>query len=159
MAAEVGPPVTAIVPVDLPVELTNLGNVRTLPVALACFLALLAVAAVGHVLVTSARRRRHDFAILRAVGLNRRSARLILTSQSTAIGLFGLVVGVPLGVVLGRTGWQWVARRVPLESVPPFALIAVLVIVPVTVAIVNALALWPGRRVARIHPAEVLRAE
>ena len=47
----------------------------------------------------------------------------------------------------------------PLEDVPPLALVAVLVIVPATIAIVNALALWPGRRVARIRPAEVLRAE
>ena len=96
---------------------------------------------------------------MRALGLNRRSARLILTTQSTVIGLFGLVVGVPLGIVLGRVGWQWVARRVPLEDVPPFALIAVVLIVPATVAIANALALWPGRRVARIRPSEVLRAE
>jgi hypothetical protein len=31
--------------------------------------------------------------------------------------------------------------------------------VPVTVVVVNALAVWPGRHVARLHPAEVLRAE
>jgi ABC-type lipoprotein release transport system permease subunit len=159
MAEELGPPVSAISSVELPTELTNLRNVRTIPVLLAGFLALLAVAAVGHVLVTSSRRRRHDFAILRALGLNRSGAGWILSTQGTAIGLFGLLVGVPLGIVVGRSGWQWLAGRVPLENVPPFASIAVLLIVPVTVVIVNALAIWPRQRVARIRPAEVLRSE
>ena len=51
-------------PADLPVEVANLRNVRTLPLLLAGFLALLRVGALSHVLLTSARRRRRDFAIL-----------------------------------------------------------------------------------------------
>lgn len=47
----------------------------------------------------------------------------------------------------------------PLDDVAPVALIAVLLIVPVTVAIVNALAVWPGRAAARIRPSDVLRSE
>lgn len=159
MAKAPRPPLTDITPVEVPVELENLRNVRTLPVLLAVFLALLGVAAVGHVLVTSAIRRRHEFAVLRALGFNSRGARLVLSWQGTTIGAVGLLMGVPLGVALGRTGWHWVAAQVPLEDVPPFALLAVLLIVPATVAIANALALWPGHRAARVRPAEVLRAE
>lgn len=142
-----------------PVELENLRNVRTLPVVLAGFLTLLAIAAVSHVLVASSRRRQHDFAILRAIGLNRRSTRLVVNVQATAIGALGIILGVPLGVILGRTGWRWVANRVPLENVPPFALLAVVLILPVTVVVVNGLAVWPGRIVARLRPAELLRSE
>ena len=43
--------VQSVVPADVPVELTNLNNVRALPWALAAFLGLLAIAAVSHVLV------------------------------------------------------------------------------------------------------------
>ncbi|MBA2496990.1 MAG: ABC transporter permease [Acidimicrobiia bacterium] len=159
MAETLGPTVTEISPVEVPVELENLRNVRALPVFLAGFLALLAVAAVGHVLVSSSRRRRHDFAVMRAVGFTRRGARLTLSAQGTAIGLVGLAMGVPLGVAGGRAGWSWIAARVPLDDVAPVALIAVLLIVPVTVAIVNALAVWPGRAAARIRPSDVLRSE
>ena len=159
MAGELGPPVTDVAHAEVPVELENLRNVRTLPALLAAFLALLALAVVGHVLVTSAARRRRDFAVFRALGLTRRGARLVLSAQGTAIAVVGIVVGVPLGVAVGRAGWHWVADRVPLEDVPPLALIAVLLIVPLTVVIANGLAVWPGHRAAQIRPAEVLRAE
>jgi ABC-type lipoprotein release transport system permease subunit len=150
---------TSVSTAAVPVELANLRNVRTLPVVLAGFLALLAVGALSHVLFSSARRRRRDFAILRALGLDRRRARLILNSQATAIGLVGLVIGVPLGIVLGRLLWRLVTDRVPLTNVAPFAVIGVVLIVPITILVANALALWPGERVARLHPAEILRDE
>ena len=149
----------SISPAEPPVELENLRNVRTLPIILAGFLALLALAAVSHVLLTSSRRRRRDFAILRAIGFNRRGTRLVLNAQGTAIGIVGILVGLPLGLAVGRVGWRWVADRVPLEEVPPLALLALVVVVPATVLLVNALALWPGRIVARLRPAELLRSE
>jgi hypothetical protein len=62
-------------------------------------------------------------------------------------------------VAAGRTGWHYVADRVPLADVPPFAVLAVVLAVPVTVVVVNVLAVWPGRHVARLRPAELLRAE
>jgi len=144
---------------EAPVELENLRNVRTLPVVLAVFLALLALAAVSHVLMTSSRRRQRDFAILRAVGFNRRGTRLVLNAQGTAIAVVGIVLGVPLGLAIGRTGWRYVADQVPLEDVPPFAVLAVVLVIPLTLLVVNALALWPGRAVARMSPAQPLRAE
>jgi ABC-type lipoprotein release transport system permease subunit len=147
-------------PASVPVELTNLRSVRVLPELLAGFLALLGIAAVAHVLVTSARRRRHDFAVLRAIGLTRGGTRLVLNWQGTAVATVGLLLGVPLGVVLGRVGWRLVTERVPLLNVPPFAGEPVLVLIAATVVVVNLLALWPGRIVARRRmPAEELRAE
>lgn len=148
-----------VIAAEMPVELMNLRNVRTLPVLLACLLALLAVGALGHVLVASSRRRRHDFAILRALGLDSRRIHLIVNTQGTAIGLAGLVVGVPLGVGFGRTLWRLVTDRVPLTAVAPFAVGAVVLIVPITVFVANVLAAWPGHRLARLRPAEELRAD
>ena len=152
------PPTTDVIAADVPVELTNLRNVRTLPIFLSGFLALLAIGAMSHLLVTSARRRQHDFAVFRVLGLDRRSTRLVLNSQGTAIALVGLIVGIPLGLALGRTAWRLVTEQVPLADVPPFAL-AALLIGPITVIVVNLLAVWPGRRAADVHPAEVLRRE
>jgi ABC-type lipoprotein release transport system permease subunit len=145
--------------VEVPVELSNLRNVRRLPSLLAGFLALLAVAALGHVLATSVRRRRQDFAVLRALGINGRGVRLILFSQGSAIAAAGIVLGIPLGLGVGRMGWQAVADQVPLRYVSPFRLLAIAAVIPVAIAAANLLAVWPGRRAAKLQPSEVLRSE
>jgi ABC-type lipoprotein release transport system permease subunit len=46
-----------------------------------------------------------------------------------------------------------------LRYVPPEAIVAMIIVVPAALALVNALALGPGRRAARLQPAQVLRAE
>jgi ABC-type lipoprotein release transport system permease subunit len=159
LQSALGPLVTDIEPPDTPVELANLQNVRTLPQVLAVFLGLIAVAALGSVLLSCARRRGHDLAVLRALGMTRANIRTILNSQGTAIGLFGLVVGIPLGLVVGRVGWRAIAARVPLSEVAPFALAAILIIIPAMLLAANVLALWPGRVALSRSPAEKLRTE
>ncbi len=62
----------------LPEELTNLRNVHTLPQVLAAFLGLIAIAALASVLLSSARRRGHEFAVLRAMGMTRGNIRTVL---------------------------------------------------------------------------------
>lgn len=95
---------------ETPIEVANLRNVRTLPVLLAGFLTLLAVASLSHVLATAVRRRARDFAVLRALGLERGPTRAILNAQGTAIATFGLLAGIPIGVLLGREGWPTACR-------------------------------------------------
>jgi ABC-type lipoprotein release transport system permease subunit len=154
-----GAAVASIAPPDIPLELSNLRNIRVLPKLLMGFLALLAAAAVAHVLTTSVRRRRRDFAVLRALGMTRRTTRSIVSSQGTAIAIVGLGVGIPLGIAIGRVGWHLIADRVPLRYVQPLAIVATIVVVPAALALVNVIALAPGRRAARLQPAQVLHAE
>jgi ABC-type lipoprotein release transport system permease subunit len=154
-----GKSVATISPPDVPLELSNLRNVRVLPRLLMGFLALLAAAAVAHVLATSVRRRRRDFAMLRALGMTRRSTRSIINFQGTAIAIAGLFVGIPVGIFVGRVGWHLIANRVPLRYVQPLALVAMIVVVPAALVLVNVLALAPGRRAARLQPAQVLHTE
>jgi ABC-type lipoprotein release transport system permease subunit len=159
LAKTEGDSIGGVDPAEVPPELINLRNVRPLPRLLAGFLALLAVVAVAHVLSTSVRRRRRDFAVLRALGMTRRSVRTILNMQGTAIGIAGLVVGIPLGVAAGRLTWRLITNRVPLSFIAPLAFVALLLVVPVTIGIINLLALLPARRAGRLQPAIELRAE
>ncbi len=159
LESTLGPLSQGISAPPLPEELTNLRNVHTLPQVLAGFLGLIAVAALGSVLLSSARRRSHEFAVLRAMGMTRWNVRTVLNSQGTAIALFGLIVGIPLGIVVGRVGWQAIAERIPLSVIAPFALAAVLLLLPATLVAANLLALWPGRVTLSHHPADDLRAE
>ncbi len=144
---------------ELPPELLNLKRVRTVPLVLMGFLVLLAISALGHVLVTSIRRRRHDFAVLRSVGFTRGMTATVVGSQSTSVGLVGLILGVPMGLVLGRLAWTWVTNAVPLVYVSPVALAALVVTIPATLLVANLIAALPGRRAARLTAAEVLRTE
>lgn len=140
-------------------EATQLRNVELLPVVLGCFLALLAVGAVGHALATAVRRRRHDVAVLRALGMTRWQARGVVVTQATVLAAVGLLFGIPLGLALGRVLWRFVADITPLQYAAPVALLAVLFAVPVAVLVANALAAWPGRQAARLRIAHVLRTE
>lgn len=141
---------------EFPAELRS---VQTLPVVLAGFLTLLALAAVGYALATAVRRRRYDIAVLRALGMTRRQSRSTVIVQATVLALIGLLVGVPLGVALGRTVWRYVADVSVIHYVPPAIWLAFLSTVVVTLVAANLLAAWPGRRAATMRIATVLRAE
>ena len=140
-------------------DVQTIKDLELLPLALSAFLALLAVSAVGHALATAVRRRRHDLAVLRALGMTRGQARLVVTTQASLLAVIGLVFGVPLGIALGRVIWRTVAGFTPLAYHPPLALLALLLVGPVALLAANALAAWPQHRAARVHSAHVLRSE
>jgi hypothetical protein len=134
-------------------------RISRLPSLLGAFLGLLAVTAVGHALVTTARRRGHDLAVLRALGMTRGQVRGVLHTQSSLLALTGLVVGVPLGVAFGRTVWRVVAGFMPLQYAAPDAAVALALVVPASVLVGNVLAAWPARLAARMRVGPVLHAE
>jgi ABC-type lipoprotein release transport system permease subunit len=144
---------------QVPPELSNLRGVVPLPRLLAAFLAALALAALLHVLVTTTRVRAPDFAVLRALGLTKRGIRRIVNVQAAATFVAGLVFGIPLGLAGGRVAWSEIASRVPLAVVSPVAAVAIAVLLPLTLAVAQVVALAPARRAARLRTAEVLRAE
>jgi FtsX-like permease family len=146
-------------PLVLPQDVVLLRNVRTLPKNLAIFLVLLGIAALGHALVTAVRRRRHDIAVLRALGFTPRQAALCIIAQASAIGVISLVIGVPIGILVGQLAWRWMADVTPLLYAPPIAVIAILIVIPSTVIAANILAAWPAQRASRIRPADVLRTD
>lgn len=150
---------TEVDPLALPQDVILLRNVRSLPQALGAFLALLGIAAVGHALVTAGRRRRHDLAVLRVLGVRRRQCAGAIAWQAVGVAALALVVGVPLGIVAGRLTWRWIAGATPLLYVAPIAVAAVLAAVPVTLVVANALAVVPAWRASRVRPATVLRTE
>jgi ABC-type lipoprotein release transport system permease subunit len=139
--------------------LTVLRQMALLPAALGAFLAVLAVGAVGYALACAVRRRRRELAVLRALGLTGRQARLVIVTQATVLAMVGLAAGIPLGLAVGRAVWRAVASFTVLAYQPPFSPWALALIAPAALLCVNLLALPPGGRAARLRPAEILRAE
>ena len=134
-------------------------NLAFLPLALSAFLAVLAVGAVGHALSIAVRRRRHELAVLRALGLTRRQSRLVILTQATLLAVIGLAFGIPLGIALGRTLWRAATGMLPLAYQPPLAPWALLLIAPLALLAANLLAGWPARRAARLRTAQILHTE
>ncbi len=149
---DIGPPMT-------PEQVAELRQIRSLPIFLAGFLALLAIGAVGHALATAVRRRRHDVAVLRALGITRGQCRAMVATQATVLAIIGVAAGVPLGVALGRAIWRSVAASTPLDYLPPVAVMALALVAPIALVAANLLATWPSHRAASIRLGHVLRAE
>jgi ABC-type lipoprotein release transport system permease subunit len=149
---------TEVFPPRLPSDVNNLQDVSALPRALAAFLALLAALAVIHALISTVRMRRQDLAVLRALGFESRQLGSTLVWQATTIGLIGLVVGVPLGMVAGRVMWGAVAHSIGVVDAPVTPALAV-VVVPIAVLVVlNAAAVVPSRLARKVSAAAVLRS-
>jgi hypothetical protein len=142
-----------------PDQVENLRRVGDLPVVFAGLLAALAVATLGHTLVTAVRRRRHELATLKTVGFVPRQVAATVAWLATSLVVVALAVGLPLGVAAGRWGWTVVADGIGTPAAPVTPTFAVLVTIPLALLVANALAALPGRRAARIRPAVALRAE
>ena len=148
-----------LAPAPLLPEVQQIKDVVVLPLALGGFLALLAAGAVGHALAIAVRRRRHELAVLRALGLTRLQSRMVVVTQASMLTVIGLAFGVPLGIALGRTVWRVVAGFTPLAYQPPLAVWALLLVAPVALLAANLLAAWPGEQAARLHTGHILRRE
>ena len=144
---------------SLPTDVANLDDVRPLPRALATFLAILALAAVGHALATSVRRRRRELGTVRSLGFLGKDVSRAVTSQSVTLVLGGLIIGVPLGIVVGRTVWRAVADGLGVVSSPtvPVPLLVAVVLATVLAGIV--VAWYPARMARRGVALDALRAE
>jgi ABC-type antimicrobial peptide transport system permease subunit len=110
-------------------------------------------------LITSVRRRRRDLAILKTLGVTKRTAASAILYQAGLDALVGVLVGIPLGILLGRELWTLFARdinAVPYPTVPA----AGLVLVGVGTLVVAILtAMWPGRNAASTSPGLTFRTE
>jgi ABC-type lipoprotein release transport system permease subunit len=143
----------------LPAEIEHVERIGRLPDALAVFVGGVALAAVGFALVTAARRRRHDFAVLATIGFVRRQLRAVMVWQATTIAAVGLAVGIPLGLVVGRGVWAAVAGNLGVSTAPTWPFVGIVLLVPAVVLAVNLVAALPARAAAHTRPAVVLRAE
>jgi predicted lysophospholipase L1 biosynthesis ABC-type transport system permease subunit len=142
-----------------PSQIDNLDPVAGLPALLAGLVAVLGTATVAHATATTVRRRRRDLAMLSGLGFVRRQVSGALAWQATAVALPGLLLGVPLGVAVGRWSWRLTADALWVVSPPRVPLVALGVVAVAAVVVVNAAALGAGVVGWRRSPAVALRAE
>jgi hypothetical protein len=142
-----------------PVEIVNFHSMGTTPTIFSASLAVGAIAALGIMLGASVRRRRRDLALLKALGFTQRQLASAIAWQATVAAVFGAVIGIPLGIVIGRELWDLFARgidAVPDASIPSLSILFVGV---GTIVFANLVAAIPGRVAARTSTTLVLRTE
>jgi hypothetical protein len=146
-------------PTPLPSVVNNLGQIGSTPWFLAAFLALLGVAGLAHARGSGTRRRTHDVAVLRALGIRPAQAGAAVRWQAVALGLIGGLAGVFFGVIAGRLVWQRVAQGTGalVETVVP---VWAWIVAPLAALVIALLvSLVPASRAAAVRPAEALRTE
>ena len=140
-------------------NVSGLGRMRVVPVLLLCGLLALVAAAVAHVLIVAVARHRRDLAVLRAMGFTRRQSWASVTIHASLLVFAACLVGIPIGVVLGRAVWDRIATNLYVVPRPmaPLELLGLIGLALVVVAILASVV--PAARAVRPPPAAVLRAD
>jgi ABC-type lipoprotein release transport system permease subunit len=142
-----------------PIELTRLREIEALPWVLTGFLVLVGLVAVVNAVITTTRRRARHLAVLRSIGLAPASVRHAVTIQSVVLALMGLVIGVPLGLVVGQVLWRALAASLGVVVVVDVPWAGILAAAAAGAAMAALLALTPARAAARRPIVEALRTE
>jgi ABC-type antimicrobial peptide transport system permease subunit len=148
-----------VTPVQRSAEIVNADDISGSSAMLAGAVALSAVASLALGLTAVVRRRRHEMALLKALGFTRRQLSATIAWQATGTIAVGVVIGVPLGIVLGRLTWKLFAQQLDVVAEPAVPIIAISVIVLAAVVVANVLAALPGRYARAVPAALALRDE
>jgi hypothetical protein len=149
----------SVLTVQRPAEIVNYKSAGATTTLLSLALAAGAVSGLGLMLVASVRRRRRDLALLKALGFTQRQLAATMAWQSSIAVLIGTFVGVPTGIVLGRSLWDLFAREINAVPAPSVPTLTVTLIAIGALLLANIVSAFPGRIAARTPTALVLRAE
>jgi ABC-type lipoprotein release transport system permease subunit len=97
--------------------------------------------------------------MLRSLGFTSRQLRSVVAWQASVNGLVGVVVGVPIGILLGRWLWTLFARYIDAVPEPTVPVTSIIIVALATMVLANIVAALPGRSAAHTSTAQVLRGE
>jgi putative ABC transport system permease protein len=142
-----------------PAQVSNLGLVSDQPVWVALIIGSLAGAALIHALVTSVRSNRRQIGVLKSIGFTKRQVMSTVAWHASLLTGAALVVGIPLGIVVGRVTWSAIVDNLGVLSSPVVPLAAIAGVVVLVLALANLAALGPAWAAARTRAATALRTE
>jgi len=140
-----------------PTSLVNFGEAVNFPLIFGAMLAVFGAATLAHLLVVSVSRRRREVGLLKVLGFVNRQVVSTVSWQATTLALVGVVIGVPLGLVVGRGVWDTFANN--LGSVP-VAVVPWLLTAAITLGVLlgaNVIAIAPALVATRSKAGDLLR--
>jgi hypothetical protein len=142
-----------------PAQIVNYRSIGSTPIILAVGLAAGAIVALGLTLAMSVRRRRRDLALLKTLGFTHRQLAAAVAWQATVVAVTGIIVGIPLGIVVGRQLWTLFARNINAVPDPAVPVLWIVLVAIGALVFANLDAALPGLNAARTPAALALRAE
>lgn len=139
--------------------ITSLADAREVAVGLAVFLAVLALLGTVHAMVLSTRRRDRELGVLRALGLRGVQVRIAVMIEALVLAAAGVVVGAPLGIVVGRAVWRSLVDRLGALGAAGWPVALLVIVGPAAFALAAVASWWPARQAGRRSPALSLRDE
>ncbi len=149
----------SVLAVQRPAQIVNYRSMGLTPLLLAIGLAAGATIALGLTLVASVRRRRHELAILKAIGFTPGQLQWSVVWQAGIVAVVGIVIGVPLGLALGRWLWTLFAEEIGAVPAPVVPIASVVLACLIALALAIGLSALPGRIAARTPAATALTPE
>ncbi len=117
---------------------------------------LIALIGVSNTLGLSVLERTRESALMRALGLQARSLRLMLLIEALLLAVVGVAVGVAAGIYFGWLGAIALARQVAADVRLVVDLPLTLGMVAVAILAAALASVLPGRRAAKASPTEAL---
>ncbi|MFI2209377.1 ABC transporter permease [Streptomyces sp. NPDC020141] len=118
---------------------------------------VIGVLGVVNTLAMSVFERTREIGLLRAIGLDRRSVRSMVTLESVVISLFGAVLGISTGVFLAWTCGSLAGSALPAyETTLPWGRLGLYLVLGLAVGILAAI--WPARRATRLNTLRSINA-
>jgi ABC-type lipoprotein release transport system permease subunit len=96
---------------------------------------------------------------LKALGFTGRQLAASVAWQSSVSATIGIVIGMPLGIALGRWLWTLFAKEISASPDPTVPALSMVLIALGALVFANVVAAVPGRLAARTKTALVLRSE
>jgi putative ABC transport system permease protein len=148
-----------VLPVQRPAEIVNSSSIGGAPIVLAIALVLGAMVSLALALAGSVRRRRRDLTVLKALGFTPTQLSATVSWHATITLALGLLIGIPVGAVLGRVLWQQFAHQLDVLARPNLPLIVVTVIALGVLVAGNLVAVVPARTARRVDPDRLREVE
>jgi hypothetical protein len=144
---------------NAPTSLVNFGEAVNFPLIFGATLAIFGGATLAHLLVVSVARRRRDVGLLKVLGFVSRQVASSVVWQSTTLALIGIVLGVPVGIAVGRVVWLAFANNLGVVPVSVVPIWLICVIVAGVLVVANLIALAPALAASKSRPGDLLRTE
>jgi hypothetical protein len=135
-----------------PAEVESAASAGRVQAALVAVVAVVAVLSLFLTLVAVVRRRRRDLSILSALGFTPRQLRITFVLQGLLFGLAGVLLGTPLGIVLGRVLWVTFAGTLGVVTDPTMSWSVIAVVAAAVVAIGVLGSIPPALAAGRLDP-------
>jgi len=142
-----------------PFDIGNYARIEDVPQFLAVVLAVLGVGVLTQLMILWVQRRRRDIAVLKAIGFVRRQVISLIAWQSGTFAVLSLVIGIPLGIIVGRVLWTLFADELGIGSSSILPSTRIILCIPAVLLISILVAVGPAWFAIRLQPARIFRTE